>query len=50
MLFQRAIYDDGARFNGKGAGSMTVPPPPPGYAPTPAQIAAMQGQPVCFFF
>lgn len=23
-----------------------VPPPPPGYAPTPAQIAALQGQPV----
>lgn len=39
-------FDSGARFKGKGAGSISVPPPPPGYLPTPAQLAAMQGQPV----
>ncbi|XP_067624556.1 DAZ-associated protein 2 isoform X2 [Eurosta solidaginis] len=27
-------------------GAVSIPPPPPGYAPTAAQYAAMQGQPV----
>lgn len=43
---QSVEFDSGARFKGKGAGSISVPPPPPGYLPTPAQLAAMQGQPV----
>lgn len=43
---QKGIYDSGARFNGKGGGSMSIPPPPPGYAPNAAQMAAMKGQPV----
>lgn len=38
-----AVFDSGARFNG---GSITVPPPPPGYLPTQAQVAAMNGQSV----
>lgn len=41
---QTAIYDAGARFNGKGP--VTIPPPPPGYLPNAAQVAAMQGQTV----
>ncbi|XP_037041152.1 DAZ-associated protein 2 [Bradysia coprophila] len=43
---QKAVFDAGARFNGKGGASMSVPPPPPGYLPNAAQIAAMQGQTV----
>ncbi|XP_055378465.1 DAZ-associated protein 2 [Condylostylus longicornis] len=39
-------YAAGTRFSGKGGGSVSVPPPPPGIAPTPAQLAALQGQPV----
>jgi len=39
-------YAAGTRFSGKGGGSVSVPPPPPGVAPTPAQLAALQGQPV----
>lgn len=39
------LFDSGARF-GPGSGQAIIPPPPPGYAPNPAQIAAMQGQPV----
>lgn len=42
---QGAMYDAGARF-GKTGGSGTIPPPPPGIAPNPAQMAAMQGQQV----
>lgn len=40
---QTAIYDAGARFNGKAP---VIPPPPPGYLANAAQVAAMQGQPV----
>lgn len=40
---QHGVYAAGARF-GPGAGAPIVPPPPPGYAPNPAQQAAMQGQ------
>ncbi|GAB0099883.1 hypothetical protein DMENIID0001_157750 [Sergentomyia squamirostris] len=43
---QMALFDPGARFSAQGGGSFSVPPPPPGYAPTAAQLAAMQGQPV----
>lgn len=43
---QKATYDAGARFGGKGGASMSIPPPPPGYAPNAAQIAAMKGQTV----
>lgn len=43
MAPQTAIFDAGARFNGK---SPVIPPPPPGYLPNAAQVAAMQGQPV----
>jgi len=43
---QKAVFDAGARFNGKGGASMSIPPPPPGYLPNAAQIAAMQGQTV----
>ena len=39
-----AVFDSGARFNKNGP--ITVPPPPPGYMPTPAQAAAMNGQSV----
>lgn len=28
---------------------MTIPPPPPGYKPTAAQIVAMSGQAVSFY-
>lgn len=38
-----AVFDAGARFHN---GQITVPPPPPGYMPTQAQAAAMQGQTV----
>lgn len=38
-----AIFDAGARFNGKAP---VIPPPPPGYLPNAAQVAAMQGQAV----
>ncbi|XP_059620245.1 DAZ-associated protein 2-like [Phlebotomus argentipes] len=41
---QVALFDPGARFGAQG--SFSVPPPPPGYAPSAAQMAAMQGQPV----
>lgn len=44
--FQKATYDSGARFSGKGGASMSIPPPPPGYAPNAAQMAAMKGQTV----
>ncbi|XP_055311245.1 DAZ-associated protein 2 isoform X1 [Sitodiplosis mosellana] len=40
---QTAIFDAGARFNGK---SPVIPPPPPGYLPNAAQVAAMSGQQV----
>lgn len=41
---QTALYDAGARFNGKN--QQVIPPPPPGYLPNAAQVAAMQGQTV----
>lgn len=41
---QTAVFDAGARFNGKGP--VNIPPPPPGYMPNAAQVAAMQGQSV----
>ena len=37
-------FDAGARFSARSPPS--IPPPPPGVAPTPAQLAAMQGQQV----
>ncbi|XP_065882843.1 DAZ-associated protein 2-like isoform X1 [Dysidea avara] len=37
-------YAAGARFDPNKPA--TIPPPPPGVAPTPAQIAAAQGKPV----
>lgn len=43
---QTAQFDESARFKGKGGGSLSIPPPAPGYAATPAQIAAMQGRQV----
>ncbi|XP_055311246.1 DAZ-associated protein 2 isoform X2 [Sitodiplosis mosellana] len=43
MAPQTAIFDAGARFNGK---SPVIPPPPPGYLPNAAQVAAMSGQQV----
>lgn len=43
MAPQTAIFDAGARFNGKAP---VIPPPPPGYLANAAQVAAMQGQPV----
>lgn len=36
----------GAKIRTTGAGAVSIPPPPPGCAPTAAQYAAMQGQPV----
>lgn len=39
-----AVFDSGARFNKNGP--VTVPPPPPGYMPNQAQVAAMNGQSV----
>lgn len=44
QLQAAAIFDAGARFNGKAP---VIPPPPPGYLPNAAQVAAMQGQAVC---
>jgi len=41
---QTAVFDAGARFNGKGP--VSIPPPPPGYLPSAAQAAVMQGQTV----
>ncbi|XP_061399387.1 DAZ-associated protein 2 [Musca vetustissima] len=35
-----------AEIRTTATGAITVPPPPPGCAPTPAQLAAMSGQPV----
>ena len=46
LSLKKATFDAGARFGGKGGGTMNIPPPPPGYAPNAAQIAAMKGQPV----
>uniref|UniRef100_A0A1L8DBY1 DAZ-associated protein 2 n=1 Tax=Nyssomyia neivai TaxID=330878 RepID=A0A1L8DBY1_9DIPT len=43
---QVALFDPGARYGGQGGSAYSVPPPPPGYAPSAAQLAAMQGQPV----
>ena len=37
-------FDAGARFSAQAPAS--VPPPPPGVMPTPAQMAAMSGQQV----
>merc|ERR1712130_280408 len=37
-------FDAGARFTARSPPS--IPPPPPGVAPTPAQLAAMRGQQV----
>uniref|UniRef100_A0A0K8UW77 DAZ-associated protein 2 n=1 Tax=Bactrocera latifrons TaxID=174628 RepID=A0A0K8UW77_BACLA len=36
----------GAKIRTTAAGAVSIPPPPPGCAPTAAQYAAMQGQPV----
>ncbi|KAH8409913.1 hypothetical protein KR009_000852 [Drosophila setifemur] len=38
--------DSRAEVRRTPAGSVVIPPPPPGCLPTPAQWAAMQGQPV----
>ncbi|XP_020806029.1 DAZ-associated protein 2 [Drosophila serrata] len=38
--------DSRAEVRTNAAGSVVIPPPPPGCLPTPAQWAAMQGQPV----
>ncbi|XP_045209828.2 nematocyst expressed protein 4-like [Mercenaria mercenaria] len=38
------LFDSGARFD--GIAQSRIPPPPPGVAPTQAQIAAMQGHQV----
>ena len=37
-------FDAGARFSAQAPAS--IPPPPPGVMPTPAQMAAMSGQQV----
>ncbi|XP_055844500.1 DAZ-associated protein 2-like [Episyrphus balteatus] len=42
--YPTVTFDGGARFTGQGA--ISIPPPPPGCAPTPEQLAALQGQPV----
>lgn len=36
----------GAKVRTTASGAISIPPPPPGCAPTPAQLAAMSGQPV----
>ncbi|XP_011198985.2 uncharacterized protein LOC105223076 [Bactrocera dorsalis] len=36
----------GAKIRTTATGAVSIPPPPPGCAPTAAQYAAMQGQPV----
>lgn len=41
-MFVHGAYDAGARFDGLSA--QVIPPPPPGYAPNPSQMAALQGQ------
>ncbi|XP_017063314.1 DAZ-associated protein 2 [Drosophila eugracilis] len=38
--------DSRAEVRTNAAGNVVIPPPPPGCMPTPAQWAAMQGQPV----
>ncbi|KAH8394236.1 hypothetical protein KR215_009575, partial [Drosophila sulfurigaster] len=38
--------DSRAELRTTAAGAVVVPPPPPGCLPTPAQLAAMQGQQV----
>ncbi|EDW77622.1 uncharacterized protein Dwil_GK24599 [Drosophila willistoni] len=38
--------DPRAEIRTTSTGAVSVPPPPPGCLPTPAQLAAMQGQPV----
>lgn len=40
--YPTVTFDAGARFTGQ----VNIPPPPPGCAPTPEQMAALQGQPV----
>ncbi|XP_055912864.1 DAZ-associated protein 2 [Eupeodes corollae] len=42
--YPTVTFDAGARFTGQG--QISIPPPPPGCAPTPEQLAALQGQPV----
>ncbi|KNC31200.1 hypothetical protein FF38_14295 [Lucilia cuprina] len=36
----------GAKIRTTATGAISIPPPPPGCAPTPGQLAAMSGQPV----
>ena len=36
----------GAKVRTTATGAISIPPPPPGCAPTPGQLAAMSGQPV----
>ncbi|XP_065355842.1 protein shank [Calliphora vicina] len=36
----------GAKVRTTATGAISIPPPPPGCAPTPGQMAAMSGQPV----
>lgn len=38
--------DSRAELRTTSTGAVVIPPPPPGCLPTPAQLAAMQGQPV----
>lgn len=38
--------DARAEIRTTASGAVVIPPPPPGCLPTPAQLAAMQGQPV----
>ncbi|XP_034472470.1 DAZ-associated protein 2 [Drosophila innubila] len=38
--------DSRAELRTTSSGAVLIPPPPPGCLPTPAQLAAMQGQPV----
>lgn len=39
-------FDKRAKIITTASGAISVPPPPPGCAPTPGQMAAMTGQPV----